>query len=108
MSAAIAHREAEARQEVRLRVAKRARRQSPSIAVCLGAGLATYLASSIVSASIAELSSYEARRMTKAASAIRDISDLERERADRRSALRAVEQWAARNRFVDGRAKEAR
>lgn len=105
-SPAVARQEPVQEHRVRLRVRSRARKQAPSITVCLGAGLAVYLASSLVSASLAELWAFEAKRMGAAAVAVRDISDIERERADRRSALRAVEQWAARNGFVDGRSKE--
>ncbi|MCC6404151.1 MAG: hypothetical protein IT207_09095 [Fimbriimonadaceae bacterium] len=107
MSVATARRETGEQREVRLRLSRRARRLSPSVPVCLGVGLAAFLVSRIVSASIAELANYEAKRMTRAADAVRDITDLERERADRRSTLRAVEHWAARNGFVDGRSPEA-
>lgn len=71
---------------------------------CAGAALAGYVLSSLWAANLAERDEYEARRLTANARNVRAATALERERSDARLALRAVESWAARNGFVDGRA----
>jgi hypothetical protein len=70
---------------------------------CAAAALAGYVLSSLWAANLAERDEYEARRLAANARNVRAAAALERERSDARLALRAVEAWAARNGFFDGR-----
>lgn len=71
------------------------------------AAITGFALSTLWAATLAERDEFEARRIAATAENVRASTVAERERADGRLALRAVEAWAARNGFVDGRAPAA-